>query len=148
VSAREQPSEPFTPAPPGVLPRHPSAVAEVAGLRHSEMKTIGDRLGRVSDFPLATIWVALATLFGGGLLGGGLGLIPFLATNPRPDPQSQLLYVLALVADALLTATFIAAALTTHHERSESISAIRADFETMLASYEFADFSTTESGTS
>jgi hypothetical protein len=110
--------------------RSASAIAEVEHLRHSEMQSISDRLGRIGDFPWASMWITAATLMGGAVVGGLFGLIPFLAT--KQENETELVYLVALGVGVVLTILCLAGAWTTHEERSESIASIKTDFDTHI----------------
>lgn len=129
----------FSPPSKGSRPRlrrSYRATTTVSGLRHSEMETISVRLGRVSKFPWASLWVTVATLCAGGLVGGLVALIPFVAANP--SHTAKLYYFIVLGAVALACVLSVGAAWTTHHERSESIAEIKADYDKyILETYEW-----------
>lgn len=128
----------YTPTP--IRRRAPESIAEVEHLRHSEMQSISDRLARVGDFPWARAWVAFATLSGGALLGGAVALIPFLSVTPKPSGENELIYFVVLGVVALVTVLAVLAAISTHEERAESISVIKADFDThILGTFEELD---------
>ena len=93
------------------------------------MKSISERLGRLGRFPWAKAWSTAATLSGGAVVGGLLALIPFLSTTPAPTSTWKHIYTAALIAGAVLTLIFLAAAITTHAERAESITDIKADYD-------------------
>ena len=111
------------------LARVESAIWEVSAVRHSEMKSISERLGRIGRFPWAKAWSTAATLSGGAVVGGLLALIPFLSTTPAPTPTWKHIYIAALIIGAALTLILLAAAITTHAERAESIADIKADYD-------------------
>ena len=67
-----------------------------------------------------------------GLIGGLLGLIPFLSTSPGPKSDARLVYFGSLGTTALVLVVCTAAALTTHTERADSVKAIKADFDTHI----------------
>lgn len=119
------------------LRRSAAETEEVENLRHSKMQSISDRLGRLGDFPWARMWVAISTLAGGTFVGGAFALIPFLSANPTPSVEAELIYFAALGVVALVARLSATSAATAHHERAESISAIKADFDKhLLGSFE------------
>lgn len=93
------------------------------------MVSISDRLGRCQRFPWAAMWVTVATLGAGAVIGGGLGLIPFLSTNPQPSFHWRVVYFVALSVVTLVTVLSMLAALTTHKERADSIRDIKTDYD-------------------
>ncbi len=112
-----------------LIPRLPVGTAELTSVRHNEIAMLSERLGRVGRFALASVWTTLATLTWGVALGGSLALIPFLSTSPQPSFKARLVYFIALSVAFLLGVVFTGAAWTTHKERSDSIDAIKADFD-------------------
>lgn len=123
----EQPGS-YIPASPPIRRRTLESIAEVEHLRHSEMASISDRLSRIGDFPWARAWITLATLACGAFLGGAVALIPFLSATPAPSGEDELIYFAVLVVVAVAAVLSALAAVTSHRERAESVSAIKADF--------------------
>jgi hypothetical protein len=122
-------------AAPIVVPK-PEAIAEMAGIRQSELQTISARLGRVCEPSRARWFAGAAVLALGGAVGGGFGLIPFLSTTPAPSSSATILYA-ALVGVGLVAALLCGLAYRALHvERADSVGAIKEDLDRMLAAYE------------
>lgn len=136
------PSTPYTAGtatgripPPETPILHPSphAVAELGQLRQREMDSISERLGRFSKMPWATIWGAVAAILIGAAVGGALAA---LQMAPDTDRTAYWAIVGGVLIAGLLAA---AAAFSTNSEHTDSIQAIKEDFDKLLAVYPKAE---------
>lgn len=118
-----------------VLRRDPAATVTLEGLRHSEMLTISTRLGRVCQ--KESLWdrrfESLALICGGAVIGGGIGIVPFLSTHPRGGAIA--IYGIALVALLLLGCVSVFASVKVAEIKTESVVTIKEDFDSILLSY-------------
>ena len=116
-----------------VLQPRPEAIQELAGMRHRELLVLSDRLGRMSNKKWDRVFTGLALLFAGGVLGGGFGLIPFLAAE-HTKVQSRA-YVAAIVVAVAIAILCALASLAVKSEREDSCEAIKADLDKILGAY-------------
>lgn len=131
-----------------VLEPRPDATAVLGGLRHSDMYSISERLGRLCNAgsPDRHFGAAAALCFG-GLIGGLFGLIPFYSAEPGPDQMAQVLYfaVLSLVLLAAVIASVASVAI--REVRTESAAAIKEDLDRMLNAYDLESAAQSVAGT-
>ena len=119
-----------------VLEPKPEALHEAGGLRIRELRTISLRLGRMGKRQWDRWFAGAAILLLGGVIGGGIGLVPFLSYKPSPSSSSKVLYIVLLVAALLLAAVCGLARLAIRSEREDSCEAIKKDLDTLLGAYE------------
>ena len=93
------------------------------------MESISERLGRFSKMPWATIWGAASAILIGAAVGGAVAAIQL-----APDTNKDFYW--AVVGCSLIAGILAAiAAFTTNSERTDSIGAIKEDFDKLLAVY-------------
>jgi hypothetical protein len=127
----------FPGLPEGRLPseaplvdRPVEAVAELR-IRHSELKSISERLDHVAALSRAKKWELRSQVTFGALGGGFIGLVPFLAVGPPLIASAA--YVAVLVVALILSLTYSGAADDVSAERADSILAIKEHIDnTML----------------
>lgn len=113
-----------------LVSRPVEAVAELR-IRHSELKSVSERLDHVAATSRAKKWELRSQVAFGALGGGGVGLIPFLAV--RPPAVASAAYVAVLVVVLLLSLNYSNAAEDVAAERADSILAIKEHIDnTML----------------
>ena len=120
---------------PQVLERSSESTAELSRLRHSELKTISNRLGRMCRHGLDRVRIleGLASLFWGAAIASAAGWLPLRAANPAHQAKVDYVWVLAaLVVFAVVFTVFRA---VVKAERTESIKAIKDDLDEILTSY-------------
>lgn len=124
-----EPTRPFT------LERKPESVAELSALRHSEVKSISDRLGRLSHrgWDRVRTLESLAVLLWGASISSAVAYLPFRATSP--SHQAKVYYALVLVALVVLSLLLTLGRWMVKSEREESIDAIKQDLDSILSSY-------------
>jgi hypothetical protein len=137
VSRGEASSYQAQAAPPTLAPS-PEAIAEVVGLRHADVQSIATRLGRLDAREYDRMFGGACTLFLGGLIGGAISMAPFLSTTPRPSSGSQLAYIVALAAAAVLALICGVARLAIRSQRTESVQTIQTDLKKMLEAYDLS----------
>ena len=151
------------------IPADPAATATVEDMRLSEVIGIHTRLGRICASKqegkfLRRAWKmiewdrvfgALAVLFIGAAVGGGIALVPLLNvetdTGQRAVSDRALIeYSVALAVCVLIGLFCVVARMAIKSEREDSVMAIYTDFGGMLARYEtsVAALPTNELGTS
>jgi hypothetical protein len=112
---------------PLLLDRSPDQIAELKNVRHSELKSISERLDNVSEVSRAGRWESRSQLTGAAAVGGAIGFLPFLAE--KPSKPAALAYV-AIVALAFVAAwLFSKAASDVRAERADSVAAIKAQID-------------------
>lgn len=121
---------------PKALSPKPEHVAVLEGLRHSDVKLVATRLGRVGEHQRDRTFIGAGNLFLGGFAGGAFGLIPFLTASPRPSETEQALYFLALGASLVIAIACLLGARAVKEQRAESVGAIAEDLNKMLAAYD------------
>ena len=124
------------PSRPTTLYPDPDAVAELAGgFRLAELRSISDRLGRMSKRQWDKAFAAIALLFAGGVIGGGFGLVPFLSTTPPPGHASKWLYYGLLIAAGVVSAICTVARFAIRSEREDSCTAIKSEVDAIVSRY-------------
>jgi hypothetical protein len=100
-------------------------------VRHIELKSISERLDHVAAVSRAQRWGVRSQLLFGGLAGGVIGFIPFIASGP--GLPFVIAYLVALAAALILAALHRDAATDIAAERADSILAIKEHIDnTML----------------
>lgn len=112
------------------LRRKPEATDEVLDLRHAEMQTISQRLGRVCEVPRAPRWEKASELSYGACLGGAVGFVPFIASDPAAILVEA--YVVLVAIAGVLGFVFHRAAGAISGERVEQIGAIKQDYDKFI----------------
>ena len=99
------------------------------------MQTISDRLGRLCGHKvdLAAVFATAALLVAGGIVGGLIGLFPFLSSSPAHT--TKVYYGITLIVAAVFAILLWLARLAIKKERAESIQAIKEDLDKILTSY-------------
>jgi len=101
-------------------------------VRHSELKSISERLDNVAAISRAEKWGVRYQLLIGTLVGGGVGFIPFIASGPSVVFVAA--YVVVLAVALLVAWLHREAATDIAAERADSILAIKEHIDkTMLA---------------
>lgn len=121
-----------------ILQRNPAEIAVLSDVRHSEMRGISTRLGRLCNRKVDSErgFAAVALILFGGLAGGVFGAFPLWAASP--SHQTKVYYLLALSLALLLGVVCLIARLAVRIERIESIEAIKDDLDEMLGGYTVA----------
>ena len=114
--------------PPSTPEIHPPAddIAEHRKIRKREMASISERLGHLPKVPRSQVWGALAAILFGGAVGGAIAA---LEMSPHTN---KVIYWLVIGGIFLGGALAAGASLTTHEERADSITAIKADLDRLL----------------
>ena len=113
-----------------LVPRPVEAVAELR-IRHSELKSVSERLDHVAAMSRAKKWELRSQVTLGALGGGAVGLIPFLALGPPVVASAG--YVAVLVVALILSLLYSDAAEDIAAERADSILAVKEHIDkTML----------------
>lgn len=100
-------------------------------VRHSELKSISERLDHVAALSRAEKWGVRSQYLIGGLGGGTIGFVPFIASGPALTFIVG--YLVALVVVLLLGILHWEAATDIAAERADSILAIKEHIDnTML----------------
>jgi hypothetical protein len=102
-------------------------IAEHAKLRRREMASISERLGRLPRMPWSRVWGGLAAILFGAAIGGAVSA---LQLSPHTDKG---IYWGIVGGTFLFGLIAVMAALATNDERSDSVSAIKADLDRLLA---------------
>ena len=112
------------------MERPVEAIAEMR-VRHSELKSISERLDHVAAVSRARRWEVRSQLALGALGAGLIGAVPF--ATAKPSLIAAVFYGLALAAAFYLSWTYSAAARDISAERVDSILAIKEHIDnTML----------------
>lgn len=118
------------PSEPTLVQRPVEAVAEMR-VRHSELKSISERLDHVAAVSRARKWEVRSQLALGALGAGLIGVVPFATTEP--SLIASLLYGIVLAVALYLSWAYSAAAHDVSAERVDSILAIKEHIDqTML----------------
>jgi hypothetical protein len=113
-----------------LVDRPVEVIAEMR-VRHSELKSISERLDHVAAVSRARKWEVRSQLALGALGAGLIGVVPFATT--KPSLIAAVGYGLALAAACYLSWTYSSAAQDISAERVDSILAIKEHIDnTML----------------
>lgn len=99
-------------------------------VRHSELKSISERLNHVAAVSRARRWEVRSQLALGALGAGLIGIVPFATT--APSLVAAIGYGLALAAAFYLSWTYAAAAQDVSAERVDSILAIKEHIDSTM----------------
>jgi hypothetical protein len=113
------------------LVERPVEVTAELKIRHSELKSISERLDHVAALSRARRWELGSQVTLGALGGGFIGLVPFVALGPPRIAAAA--YVAVLLVVLVLSRTYSGAANDVSAERADSILAIKEHIDkTML----------------
>jgi|GEM_PF-6809973 len=121
----------------------PKALATVEDLRLSELQGIHSKLGRVckadrqhwwSRIEWDAVFGALAVLFFGGVIGGAIALVPFLASSPTH--RTRIEYYAVLIVGFFLALLCVVARSAIRAERVASVAAIHNEVGEIVTRYE------------
>lgn len=121
--------------PPGTEPTwrpDPAQVAEIAKMRRRELVAISKRLGRLDNRPRGRRWEVVATLLAGGVIAGGVGLLPFLEQAKNPSTVDRLIYFGTLGLMAIGAYVCWRASRDMGDERTDTVRAIKDDLDQLL----------------
>jgi hypothetical protein len=130
---------------PAHLPRDPAATQTVDELRHDELITIHQALARLCGvghswvrrkimMELDKFFGACAVLFLGGVIGGTLGLFPFLDQHPTHVAKRE--YIGLLAVAGLIAFFCVLARIGIKGKEIESIDSVYERVDRILTSYE------------
>ena len=113
-----------------LVERSVEAIAEIR-IRHSELKSISERLDHVAAVSRARKWEVRSQLSLGALGAGLIGVVPF--ATAKPSLVAAIVYGLALATALYLSWTYSSAAKDVSAERVDSVLAIKEHIDnTML----------------
>jgi hypothetical protein len=122
MTAQLPPSDQPRSEPPQ-LARSLETIAELPNIRHSELKSISERLGTVAEVSRSAAWGDRSQLAKGIAGGGAIGFVPFLVENPSTVAVGA--YALAVLVAMAAGLIFSSAGKDVQAERSDSITAIK-----------------------
>lgn len=105
-------------------------------VRHSELKSVSERLDHILAVPRARKWELRSQVVLGAVGGGFIGLIPFVALGPPLIAWGA--YVVALVVALYFGLTYSDAANDVAAERADSILAIKEHIDKNMLTTEAA----------
>lgn len=129
----------YQPTEPKVLKPSPEAIAELAQVRHQDMLSLSERMGRVQQQPRADRWERVSSNALWAAIAAGVAAIPLFGAREQVEEWVFYLYgavlaILAITAFGCRWASKDVAA-----ERSDSISAIKQDLDRWIATYQDDD---------
>ncbi len=124
---------------PRLLKPRQDAIDELSNVRHSEMLSISQRLGRIPTRSKASSFATAANTFASAGLGALLAGILLMQSKERVAAWVAILYWAAVGVTFILSAVCALAARSIDQQRTESISAIKEDFDAFLAAYQRED---------
>lgn len=119
--------------PPPLVERAYEQRAEMK-VRHAELKSVSERLDHVAPLSRAHKWGVQSQFLIGGVGGGIVGFIPFIASGPAL--VFVVVYVVVLVVALGVALLCKEAATDTAAERADSVLAIKEHIDTTLLTTE------------
>jgi hypothetical protein len=126
----------YYPSDPPLLQPSQAAIAEMARVRHKDMLSLSERLGRVQRESRATPYDKAATGSFWAAIGAVVAAIPLLGSAEDIELWSLLLYgvVIAMFFVVALICRLACRSITA--ERADSVKAIKGDLDGWIASYQ------------